>query len=474
MRPDVRVERARPTKAPRRIEAPAPVEARAVPEGEEFLHEVELPGSRVHAWFDEGGAVRLEQAGRDVTARFRPIVEALEGTRLVDAILDGVIVDQIYLVFDLPRLDGNDLRRSPLEARKKALEPILAAAPSDPHLHYASHVVGNGAAYFEQACKLGARGIVSKRRTSPYGEPDAWRVIRCASRNEIAGVAISNPQRIMYPERGITKWDVARYYEEIGDWIVPHVADRPLTLVRCGAGLTTGEMREDCTFLRHGKAWGPPTLRRVKIREKTKVGEYLVADDLAGIIGLVQMDVLEIHTWNTTASQPDLANRIVFDLDPGPEVAWKTLVRAARTVRDALSDAGLACWVKTTGGAGLHVVAPVTPARWDECLAFVRKIAADLALAGRETFTTSIAKSGRSSKIYLDVLRNNRTNTSVAAYSTRARPDAAVSVPLDWDELGAKREPFDVDGVRRRVKHLRADPWAGYFACAQELPARRG
>lgn len=467
---EVEVEGARPAKRPRRVDVPEPVEADAVPEGNEFLHELELPGQRLQAWFVDA-AVRLAHAGRDATSRFRPIVEALERTRLVDAILDGVVVDETYLVFDLLRLDGNDLTKSPLEARKQALESILAAAPSDPHLHYGSHIVGHGA-YFAQACKLGARGVVSKRRTSKYGARGAWRVVHCdaSTRPSIAGVSISNPNRVMYPARGTTKLEVARYYEDIADWMVPHVANRPLTLVRCGDGLQTGQMREDCTFLRHSKAWGPKTLRRVKIREKAKLGEYLIADNLAGIIGLVQMDVLEIHTWNTTADAPELANRIVFDLDPGPDVTWTRLAHAARTVRTALDDLGLECWVKTTGGVGLHVVAPIRPIHWKECLAFVRKVSSLLSAADPKTFTTSIAKVQRTGKIYLDYLRNNRGNTSVAAYSTRARPNATVSLPLDWDELGAKRESFDIDSVRRRLKRRRADPWTGYFACEQTLP----
>ena len=485
--PDVTVEGARPAKPPRRLDVAMPTEADAVPDDDDFLHEVELPGERLQARFVDA-AVRLESAGHDVTGRHRSIVEALERTRLVDAILDGIVVGETYVAFDLLRFDGNDLRKSPLEARKLALEAILAAARPDPHLHYASHVVGHGAEYFAKACELGALGVVSKRRTSKYGEAGAWRIVRCqapkakprtraqardsdkAANLEIAGVRISNATRVMYPARGTTKWEIAQYYEAVGDWIVPHVVNRPLTLVRCGAGLQTGEMREDCTFLRHGKAWGPKTLRRVQIREKTKVGEYLVADDLSGVIGLVQMDVLEIHTWNSTANEPELANRVVFDLDPGPDVTWKALVRAARTVRTALAELGLECWVKTTGGAGLHVVAPVAPTRWEDCLAFVRKVSSQLALGDRTTFTTSIVKSRRRRKIYLDYLRNNRGNTSVAAYSTRARPDATVSVPLDWDELGTRREPFDVDSVRRRVQKLRTDPWAGYFACKQALP----
>ncbi|MDB4941585.1 MAG: hypothetical protein JWP97_1119 [Labilithrix sp.] len=469
--PELEIEAARQAKPPRSVALAVPVVRERVPTGDAFLHELDLPGERMQAWFT-AGSVRLEKKGADRTRDHRAIVEALEETRLQDAILDGIVVDQTYVVFDLLRLEGKDLRPAPLEARKRALETILSAAPKDPHLHFSSHVVGSGKDYFEKACSLGARGVVSKRRDAPHGARGAWQVVRCAKEGEgaIAGIEISNPSRVMYPARGITKWEVARYYEEIGEHLLPHVAGRPLTLVRCGAGLTTGRMREDCTFMKHGRVWGPKALRRVNIQEKTKIGEYLVADDLAGIIALVQMDVLEIHTWNSLADRADLSNRVVFDLDPGPHVSWSTIVRAAGAVRARLTELGLACWVKTTGGNGLHVVVPVAPAPWEKCLAFARLVSRSLVKDDPKTFTTSIVKTGRTRKIYLDDLRNNRGNTSVSAYSTRARPEGPVSVPVTWDELGDTRPTFDMETVRQRLRTLREDPWKDYFACEQRLP----
>src|SRR5215212_1476859 len=127
-----------------------------------------------------------------------------------------------------------------------------------------------------------------------------------------AGVRISHPERVVYPDPGITKLDVARYYETIGEWIVPHVAGRPLTLVHCPEG-----MAGRCNFLKHSKIWGPRAIRRVRIQEKTKVGEYMVADSLPAVVGIAQMSVLEIHTWNSTAEDVERPNRIVIDLDPG-------------------------------------------------------------------------------------------------------------------------------------------------------------
>jgi bifunctional non-homologous end joining protein LigD len=285
----------------------------------------------------------------------------------------------------------------------------------------------------------------------------------------VAGVRISHPDRIIYPDLGVTKLDLVRYYEAIGQGIVPHVRGRPLTLVHCPNGLLG-----DCRYLRHRKAWGPSVLRRVMIREKTKTGEYLVADDLAGVIALVQMGVVEIHTWNALAGDIERPNRIVWDLDPGPHVTWPQVVNAARAVRDVLNVLGLASWVKTTGGRGLHVVVPITPARdWSECLEFSRAVADALVRSDPPRYTTTFAKSGRASKILIDYLRNNRTNTSVTAFSTRARTGGPVSMPIAWDELRPRLRPdaFTVATVVRRLARLRRDPWADYWKTRQRITA---
>lgn len=251
-----------------------------------------------------------------------------------------------------------------------------------------------------------------------------------ADRRIVGGVAVSHPNRLIFPELGISKLDFARYFEAIGDWIVPHVRARPLTLLHCPAGVAG-----TCMFLRHAKAWGPNTLRRVNIREKTKVGEYLVADSIAGVIALAQMGIVEIHTWNSTAEDVERPNRIVWDLDPGAAVRWADTVSAARTLRSLLQTVGLESWVKTTGGQGLHVVAPIVPAKdWSACILF-------------------------------DYLRNNRTNTSVCAYSPRATPDATVSVPLDWSELGGRRTRWTVVTVVRRRRCALSAPLSTTTSC---------
>ncbi|HVF39166.1 MAG TPA: non-homologous end-joining DNA ligase [Gemmatimonadaceae bacterium] len=283
----------------------------------------------------------------------------------------------------------------------------------------------------------------------------------------IAGIAISHRDRVMYPDRGLTKLDVAKYYEAIGDWMLPHVAGRPLTLVHCPNGMSGA-----CTFMKHSKSWGPRVLRRVQINEKKKIGEYLVADSISAIVGIAQMSVLEIHTWNSTTDDIERPNRIVFDLDPGDNVSWPHVIAAARLVRKALAALDLECFVKTTGGRGLHVVAPLIPdADWSECLEFSRGISELVASNDPHAYTTTFAKMGRESKILLDYLRNNRTNTSIAAYSLRARPGAPVSVPVTWNELKSSLDPgaFSIETILRRMKRRRVDPWKNYETTQQRL-----
>ena len=285
----------------------------------------------------------------------------------------------------------------------------------------------------------------------------------------VRGVRISHPDRLIYPEPAITKLQVAQYYERIAEWIVPHVVGRPLTLVRCPEGI-----RGDCVYMKHSKVWAPEPLRRVRIQEKTKLGEYLIADDPAAVVGLVQMGVLEIHTWNSSFDRDvERPNRIVIDLDPGDAVEPAQVVAAARVVRRALEALDLESYAKTTGGRGLHVVVPLVPAMdWSDCLLFSRRLCEVIERTDPSLYTTQYAKAGRETKILLDYLRNNRTNTSIAAYSTRARPGAPVSVPLTWNELrAAALEPgrFTIATVPNRLQRLKSDPWKGYWISKQTL-----
>lgn len=321
----------------------------------------------------------------------------------------------------------------------------------------------------------GPPSVAGVRPPAPAPSKPAAR--RAAGAVEVAGVRISNPDRVLFPALGLTKRGLAEYYVEIAPTILPHVGGRPLTLVRCPKGVpagTDGRGKQDgCFYMKHSHVWAPEALHRVRIREKTKVGEYLVVEDVTGLVALAQMDVLEIHLWNSTARDLERPDRVIFDLDPGPDVRWPAVVQAALLVRERLKSLGLESFVKNTGGRGLHVTVPFQPERsWDECLAFSRALATAIASERPRAYTVALPKAGRESKILIDYLRNNRTATAVAAYSTRARPGGTVSVPLDWDELGARTpsDAFDVPAVLRRVRE-RGDPWRALLRCRQRLPA---
>jgi len=291
-----------------------------------------------------------------------------------------------------------------------------------------------------------------------------------AAAPSVAGVRITHPDRVMYPEPPLTKLDVARYYERIARWMLPHVDGRPLTLVRCGEGITG-----DCIFMKHSKLWAPKALRRVRIQEKKKTGDYLVIESVEGLVALAQMDVLEIHTWNARVDNVEYPDRIVFDFDPGEAVAWKTVVESARRVRELLAALDLESWVKTTGGKGLHVVVPLERrAEWEACLAFSRAVADAMVRHDPDLFTVEYAKRGREQRILIDYLRNNRTNTSIAAFSTRARAGAPVSAPIAWKELTPDLDAaaFTVLTIPERFTDKRPDPWGDYWKTRQRISAR--
>jgi bifunctional non-homologous end joining protein LigD len=607
------------------------------PDGDDWLHEQKLDGYRIGARIDAGRIQLCTRRGQDWTAEFPSIVAALARLGADSALLDGEVAvvgangvtsfqslqqrglktPITYFVFDLLHLDGEDLSAMPLEERKRRLRKLVGARPrKNGWIRYSDHLVGGGAAFFREACRLGLEGVVSKRRDKPHraGRNLDWRKAKCGLRQEfvvggftepegsrqgvgalllgyydeghlrwagkvgtgagwtgaflrelrrrverlrapsspfdppvadswlrkhalwvkpslvvevafaewtadarirhpsvqgmredknpedvrreapsalapradlperrappgakrsqkavVGGVEISHPERVLFPELGLTKADVARYYDSVADRMLPHVRNRPLTLLRCGAAIDPNLDKGGCTMIRHGKAWGPLALRRVMIEELHKTGEYLAAVDRAGLVSLAQMGVVEIHTWNGRVDAPYRHDRVVLDLDPGAEVGWARVVDAAHALREALQARGLRSWVKTTGGKGLHVVAPIAPAEWERCVAFARQVAGAFVERHPDVYTLAWPKAGRESKILIDTLRNNRANTSVAAFSVRARPSATVSMPVAWDALTSRLDPqaFSLTTV---LENGREDPWADYWNADQRLP----
>ncbi|HTN62174.1 MAG TPA: DNA ligase D [Devosia sp.] len=285
-------------------------------------------------------------------------------------------------------------------------------------------------------------------------------------------VTLSHPDRIYWPDEGVTKEGLADYYAEVWRYIAPHIVGRPLALLRCPNGIT-GQM----FFQKH--AWKGLNKNIVLVNDpKDKDQEALLSiNDLDGLLGLVQSAVLEIHPWGSTVADWERPDTIIMDLDPGDGVAWETIITAAEEVRQRLKDAGLNAFVKTSGGKGLHVVAPLKPrADWPAVKAFTKAMADRMAAESPEQYVSTITKSKRRGKILIDYLRNQRGMTAVAPYSTRARPGAAVSMPLAWEELNPGIGPnyFTVDNTPTRLASLTSDPWEDFRAAAEPLVVSGG
>ena len=280
----------------------------------------------------------------------------------------------------------------------------------------------------------------------------------------------TNLDKVLWPEAGITKAQLIAYYAVASEQLLPHVRERPLTLVRAPNGHT-----HQSWFQKHADKGTPPSIKRVTIRESD--GEeaiYLYIDDLKGLLACAQIGALELHTWGSrldTLEKPDL---LVFDLDPDPTVGWPRVAEAARELKARLEALELESWVKTTGGKGLHVCVPIAPSLdWDETRAFCGGIAAQMEREAPDRFTANMAKARRTGKIFVDYVRNTRGATFVAPYSPRRRPGAPVATPITWDELARGIDPasFTVDTVPRRLSAQRRDPWADLEKAKQKISA---
>lgn len=282
--------------------------------------------------------------------------------------------------------------------------------------------------------------------------------------SRVGDVTLSHPDRVYWADVGITKRDLADYYTQIWTWMRPHVVDRPIALLRCPDGIGS-----QCFFQKHVSA-GVATEHLRLVPEK---GDKIIAiDDLDGVLALVQAGVLEIHTRGSTVDHREDADRLVLDLDPGPGVGWRDVVTAAREVRGLLTRLKLKSFVKTTGGKGLHVVLPIRPTPWHEAKAFCKAVAEGMAAHAPDRYLAVSTIAKRKGRIFIDYLRNSREATAVAPYSTRARPGAAVSTPIDWSELGSLKsaDQFTIQNLPQRLKRRRKDPWVGIGRIKQALP----
>ena len=271
-------------------------------------------------------------------------------------------------------------------------------------------------------------------------------------------VRISSPGKIIFPDLRITKQQVADYYRTVAPLLLPELRNRPLSMVRCPDGI-----KGQCFFQKHHAATLGSNVRAVPIREKDGGSEeYVYVDDVAGLLDLVQMNVLEFHPWGARIEDVEHPDRLVFDLDPGPGVDWNAIKAAARDVRDRLAEVGLESFLRLSGGKGLHVVVPIAPEQdWPDAKAFCEAFARAMEKQAPDRYVATATKSKRNGVIFIDWLRNGRGATSVASWSLRARPQAGVAVPLAWSELGRVKSGHDYPLGRalRRLAGRREDPW---------------
>lgn len=288
-----------------------------------------------------------------------------------------------------------------------------------------------------------------------------------AQQETFEGVRLTHPDKALYPDENITKLDLATYYRDVADWILPHLIHRPLVLVRCPDG-----RRKECFYQKHPGVGTPDVLRQIPIRESSKTEHYIVIDDVQGLIALAQVGALEIHAWGSREDKLEQPDRLIFDLDPNPDVPWTRVVESAKQIRKFLQELGLESFLKTTGGKGLHLVVPIERRHdWDDAKAFCRSVAEAIVAADPEHYTANMSKAARTGKIFVDYLRNGRGATSVAPYSARSRPGATVSTPVSWKELSPeiRSDQFTIRNLAARLAKLRSDPWKEIFDLHQGL-----
>jgi len=287
-----------------------------------------------------------------------------------------------------------------------------------------------------------------------------------AGTGKAARPTLSSPDRVVYPDVGITKRDVFEYYEAVADRLLEDAGDRLVSVVRCPDGIE-GER----FFQKHLGASFGAAVHRMDIAENDgKRAEYAWIDDVAGVLSLAQMNVIEFHPWGSRVDSLEKPDRVIFDLDPDPGVTWPKVKTAAKEMRDALAELGLQSFARMTGGKGVHLVVPIAKRySWDQARSFCDRFAHDFEARFPTRYVATASKAKREGRIFIDWLRNGRGATAVAGWSLRARKGAPVAMPVTWDEFATLRAP-DRFKLRDALKRCDARIWDDASAKAQRLP----
>ncbi|MGE4406333.1 non-homologous end-joining DNA ligase [Pseudomonas sp.] len=287
------------------------------------------------------------------------------------------------------------------------------------------------------------------------------------SRPLVGGIGISNPQRVIDAASGATKLALAEYYLSVADWLVPQLAGRPLSIVRAPEGVA-GER----FFQRHCGRLKMPHMRQLDRSLDPEHARLIQADGIAAVIEAVQMGTVEFHTWNARSDRIERPERVIFDLDPDPTLPWSSMLEATGLTLQLLDALGLQTFLKTSGGRGMHVVVPIDRRHdWEQVRQFARAVTECLARRTPALIVDKMGPQNRIGRIFVDYLRNQKGASTVAAYSARARPGLAVSVPIGHDELERieAADQWNIHNLHERLATLSGDPWARYGATRQGI-----
>lgn len=402
---------------------------------------------RVGTGFDRASRTELMRRLQALETKASPVAGAVPGARAVHWVRPRLVAEVRFTEWTAdgrlrhPSFVGLREDKAPLDVRRESAAATSGAGPA-----------------------ARSRGVPAVRAARPVGGAKAPPA--AAGPDTVERVRITHPERQIFPESPVTKLDLARYWQIAWPWIELHLKGRPLAFLRCPEGAGAA-----CFFQKH---W-PGALTGVVAVDVAEPGESAPPQarvgSLAGLVGLTQFGVVEIHLWGAKARRLEHPDRLVMDLDPGPGVAWREIVAGARLLRDLLAELGLESFPLLSGGKGVHVVAPLSPRQdWATVRAFAAALARTLATASPERYIDRSTRSRRAGRIFVDYLRNGRGATAIAPYSPRARPGGPVATPITWEEV-ARAAParWSVATLPKRLAALDRDPWAGYFELEQAI-----
>jgi len=308
---------------------------------------------------------------------------------------------------------------------------------------------------------------VAPRSTKPVVRVTKPRLV---GDRDLAGIHLTNPQREMFAGSGVTKLDLAIYYARVGDWLLPEVLRRPVTVIRC----PTGELK-DLFYQRHAFQGLPAGVQTVELADEAERAAFISITEAKGYLGLTQFGAVEFHLWGCHIDDPEHPDRLVMDLDPDESLPWARVCDAAEMLRDRMAAMGLRAFLRTTGGKGLHLVTALAPGHdWPTVKGFAEALSRAMAADSPSLFTAVATKERRKGKIYLDYLRNARGASAVASYSLRAKPGFPAATPIEWEELRklSGGNAFNRLTVVKRLETLAADPWDELLSSSSKINAK--